>query len=148
MNNLGQIIAKAKQVAVAYYQATGKPLGITGEVGEYEAARILGLDLVEARTRGYDAIDKNGKRYQIKARSYSMDKPVKGRMGSLKFEHEWDFVILILMDECFVPQEIWKTNRETIKCALDKPGSRSRNEKRMLAVSKFKSIGERVWSND
>jgi hypothetical protein len=45
-----------------------KPLGITGEIGEYEAACLLGLKLSAAREAGYDAIDPIGHRYQIKAR--------------------------------------------------------------------------------
>jgi hypothetical protein len=32
------LLAQAKQIAQQYYRITGKPLGITGEVAEYEAA--------------------------------------------------------------------------------------------------------------
>ena len=48
-----------------YRAVTGKPLGITGGVAEYEAARILGVEL----KAGYDAVGKvNGwtRRLQIK----------------------------------------------------------------------------------
>ncbi|UEM04729.1 hypothetical protein JL101_004620 [Skermanella rosea] len=64
----GEILERAKQAAVEYYALTGKPLGITGEMGEYLAAKILGLQLAEARAPGYDAIDDDGRRIQIKAR--------------------------------------------------------------------------------
>jgi len=50
---------------------TGKPLGITGEVAEYEVARILGVQLTPARNAGYDATENvNGRmrRLQIKGR--------------------------------------------------------------------------------
>ena len=64
------LIEKIKPLAAEYYSLTGKPLGITGEIGEYEVARILGLKLVEARKPGYDATDCSGRcRYQIKSRS-------------------------------------------------------------------------------
>ena len=43
MGEIGEILATAKKVGAEYYRLTGKPLGITGEVGEYEAARLLGL---------------------------------------------------------------------------------------------------------
>jgi hypothetical protein len=51
-----EILAAVKPLAAEYYQLTGKPLGVTGEVAEYVAAEILGLELVPPRTRGYDAI--------------------------------------------------------------------------------------------
>lgn len=37
-----EILGEAKRLAQQYRSVTGKPLGITGEVAEYEAARILG----------------------------------------------------------------------------------------------------------
>ena len=43
------ILRQAKYLAQEYRQLTGKPLGITGEVAEYEAARILGLKLLPPR---------------------------------------------------------------------------------------------------
>jgi hypothetical protein len=52
------ILADAKRLAQEYRALTGKPLGITGEVAEFEAARILGVQLTPARQAGYDAIDK------------------------------------------------------------------------------------------
>ena len=63
LRTLGQIIDQARDAAVAYYRLTGKSLGITGEVGEYEAARLLGLTLAEAREPGYDAIGPDGCKY-------------------------------------------------------------------------------------
>lgn len=37
-----KILRDAKQLARRYRAVTGKPVGITGEVAEYAAARILG----------------------------------------------------------------------------------------------------------
>ena len=50
------VLKEAEVLAREYYRLTGKPLGITGEVDEYEAARILGVELTPARQAGYDAI--------------------------------------------------------------------------------------------
>ena len=47
---------RTQVLAREYYRLTGKPLGITGEVDEYEAARILSVELTPARQAGYDAI--------------------------------------------------------------------------------------------
>jgi hypothetical protein len=48
------ILCDAKKLAQEYRTLTGKPLGITGEVAEYEAARLLGVELTPARQAGYD----------------------------------------------------------------------------------------------
>ena len=52
-----ELLREAKRLAQEYRQLTGKPLGITGEVVEYGAARILGLTLTPALQDGYDAIE-------------------------------------------------------------------------------------------
>ena len=38
------LLREAKQLARQYYTLTGKPLGVTGEVAEYEAAASLTLN--------------------------------------------------------------------------------------------------------
>jgi hypothetical protein len=55
-----ELLGEAKALAREYYSLTGKPLGVTGEVAEYEAARILGVELTAARQAGYDAIERVG----------------------------------------------------------------------------------------
>jgi hypothetical protein len=57
-----------KPLAATYYKITGKPLGVTGEIGEMEAADRLGLTLVPARTKGFDAWRRKEK-FQIKTRA-------------------------------------------------------------------------------
>jgi hypothetical protein len=52
---LKEILSDIKTLAVEYYQLTGKPLGVTGEVAEYVVAQTLGLELAPPRTPGYDA---------------------------------------------------------------------------------------------
>lgn len=49
------LLADAKRLAKRYYVLTGRPLGITGEVAEYEAIRLLGLRPAQVRHPGYDA---------------------------------------------------------------------------------------------
>jgi hypothetical protein len=143
---IGDILARAKVIAIEYYKETGKPLGITGEIGEYEVSRLLGLTLAGARSAGFDAQDDYGIRYQIKARAITSAKSRKSqRVGAIKLEHEWDVVLLVLMDELFQTEEIWQAERQIISDTLRKPGSRARNERGAMAVSKFKQIGMKVW---
>lgn len=146
LQEIGKVLDQARVAAVAYYELTGKPLGITGEVGEYEAARLLDLTLADARAPGYDATDTKGCWFQIKTRAIPRNARGKSqRLGSIKLDHDWDAVLLVLLDERFQPLEIWKAGRPEITAAIQAPGSRARNERGALAVSKFKSIGVQVW---
>ncbi|MDO9129272.1 MAG: hypothetical protein Q7U34_05335, partial [Anaerolineales bacterium] len=65
---VGKLINRVKAIAKEYRELTGRPLGITGEVAEYEAARLLNLKLSDVRQAGYDAIRSDGTRIQIKGR--------------------------------------------------------------------------------
>ena len=146
LNEVGAILERARQAAIDYYQLTGKPLGITGEYGEYVAAERLGLELAEARTAGYDATDQSGRRIPIKARSIPGEKKLVGqRIGSIRLDHEWDVVLLVLMDDRFDLRWIYEASRSAIEAALSAPGSRARNERGALSLAKFRSIGRQVW---
>lgn len=54
------ILGDVRRLAQKYYASTGTPLGVTGELAEYEAAEKLDLELADARTAGYDAIRRKG----------------------------------------------------------------------------------------
>lgn len=143
-----EILAEAKKLAQRYRILTGKPLGITGEVAEYEAARLLGVELTPARQAGYDATEiRNGQvfRLQIKGRCVLEDSKPGQRMGSIDIMKEFDAVLLVLLDGNFEATVIYEAPREAVIAALTKPGSKSRNERGALGISKFKSIGAIRW---
>lgn len=143
-----EVLAEAKKLAQRYRTLTGKPLGITGEVAEYEAARILGLELTAARQAGYDAIEhRNGTevRHQIKGRCVLEGAKPGQRMGSIGVAKEFDAVLLVLLDSNFEATAIYEASREKVVEALTKPGSKARNERGALGIPKFKAIGELRW---
>jgi hypothetical protein len=145
---VGKLINRVKIIAKEYRELTGRPLGITGEVAEYEAAKLLNLKLSNVRQAGYDAERPDGKKIQIKSRVlFEHSKPGQ-RIGSIKFDHEWDSVVLVLLDKDFKPYEIYEAPRAQLEAALTAPGSKARNERGALAVSKFKSLAELVWSRE
>ena len=81
-----EILGQAKALAAEYYRLTGRPLGLTGEVAEFEAARILGLEPAVVRQSGYDAIRRapgGDIRLQIKGRCYGPDAKPGQRLGSI-----------------------------------------------------------------
>ena len=143
---IGSVLKAAKRAAVAYYRLTGKPLGITGEMGEYFAAKHLGLKLADARTPGFDAYEKDGRLIQIKSRSFPRKKLSGQRIGTIRLDRKWNSVVLVLMDEFFEPLAIYEADRKSIEEALVKPGSKARNERGTLSVTKFISIAAEVWS--
>ena len=143
-----EILAEAKQLAQEYYLLTAKPLGITGEVAEYDAARILGVELTPARQAGYDAIERSTektRRLQIKGRCLFPNCKPGQRIGSIDITKQWDAVLLVLLDEKFDATEIYEAARPAVVDALSAPGSRARNERGQLGVSKFKAIGNLRW---
>jgi hypothetical protein len=142
------ILGEAKRLAQEYHRLTGKPLGITGEVAEYEAARILGVELTPARQAGYDAVEtRDGavRRLQIKGRCLLDDCKPGQRLGSIRIEKEWDAVLMVLLDKNFEAVEIYEAERTAVVAVLTAPGSKARNERGAMAVSKFKSIGRLRW---
>jgi hypothetical protein len=152
MKNSDQILEllnEAKIIARRYYALTKKPLGITGEVAEYEAARILGVKLTPARQAGYDATELTGgklRTLQIKGRCLPNGCTPGQRLGSIQPGKEWDAVLMVLLDSTFSATEIWEADRAAVLAALAVPGSKARNERGALGVAKFKTIGQLRWS--
>lgn len=145
-NRIMEILRDAKCLALEYRQLTGKPLGITGEVAEYEASRLLGIDLTPARHAGYDAVrSSDGRCYQIKGRCILPGSKPGQRLGAIDISKEFDAVLLVLLDENFNATAIFEADRDAVIPALVKPGSRSRNERNAMSVNLFKRIGRRVW---
>jgi hypothetical protein len=138
----------AKTLAQEYRRLTGRPLGITGEVAEYEAARLLGVELTPARQAGYDATevcDGVVRRLQIKGRCLLPGCKPGQRVGSIDIEKEWDSALLVLLNENFDATAIYEADRPAVIAALSAPGSRARNERWALSVAKFRSIGKLRW---
>lgn len=146
LERVGELLETARGIAIEYKQLTRKPLGITGEYGEYIAAELLNLKLLKARSPGYDAIDSNDRKIQIKARVMNPGTPRNvQRIGGIRFGHEWDCVVLVLLSKDYEPQAIYEADRAAVVEALTKPGSKARNERGALAIGQFKRIGRLRW---
>jgi hypothetical protein len=148
-NEISEIVETAKQLAKRYKEITGKPLGITGEIAEFCAAKLLDLELAHARQKGYDAIRvENGKiiKIQIKGRCLPLGKK-SARLGHIRLDAEWDIVLFLHLDENYDVVGIYEANRCDVEDALRQPGSRAR-ERGSLSVNKFKSIARKVWPVD
>lgn len=149
-DRIEEILGQVKPLAAEYYRLTGKPLGVTGEIAEYLAARLLDLDLAPARTAGYDALRKTDtgvERIQIKGRAFG-DKANPGqRLGRLKLDAECDVVMVVLMDSgTLEAREIWEAPYPSVVEILSRPGSRAR-DRGQLGVASFKAIATRIWQD-
>lgn len=144
-----ELLREAKRLAQEYRALTGKPLGITGEVAEYEAARLLDIELTPARHAGYDAVrTADNRSYQIKGRCILPGSKPGQRLGAIDISKAFDAVLLVLLDENFNARAIYEADRADVIAALTKPGSRSRNERNAMGVSLFKRIGRKVWDRE
>lgn len=145
---LAPVIRAAKHVAIRYRRLTGKPLGVTSEVAEFEAARLMNVSLCVARQAGYDAIGKrNGTplRIQIKGRCVLESCKPGQRVPRIDFRHPWHVVWLVLLDSKLNPTAIWEARRTALRKALIAPGSVARNERGQLSIQAFRKRGRRIW---
>lgn len=144
-----QILRDAKLLARRYYHITGKPLGVTGEVAEFEAARILNLELELARQAGYDATgtrDGLTLKIQIKGRYFPNRKLRGGRLGSIDLKQPFDTVLLVLLDAEYNAFQIYEASRRAVETLLTRPGSKARNERGSVGISQFKAISSLRWA--
>lgn len=141
-----EILSDAKALAVEYYQLTGKPLGVTGELAEYVVAQTLGLELAPPRTPGYDATrTRDGKTecVQIKGRAFNSSNSQK--LSKFNTAKPCDVAMMALLDTGTLDaKEIWEAPFSAIAKRLGDPGSKAR-ERGVLSVGDFKRIGTRVY---
>ncbi|WP_438277430.1 hypothetical protein [Nitrobacter sp.] len=151
---VGLLLKEAKRIACEYYFLTKKPLGVTGEVAEYEAAKWLELNLETARTPYYDASKEIGGRcvrYQIKGRAVDRANPRRGRVGSIRLSGDFDSVLLVLLDkETLDAIEIWEASKQSIQDRIAGLTGAAPTQRNAISISQFVSqatIGAtKVWA--
>lgn len=126
---------------------TGRPLGVTGEVAEWEAIRLLRLKPAPVRQSGYDATrrSRNGRmiKLQIKSRSFDQSKPGQ-RMPGINLKKPWDCVLLVILNRDLNPVGIFEATRSAVERELNRTDSKAR-KRGALAVSQFKRVARQVW---
>ncbi len=141
-DRLVELLGQVKKLAKEYYSLTGKPLGVTGEIAEFEAARLTGVRLCVARQEGYDAIrTSNGAetKVQVKGVCFPPAREASWRTGTIQLDKEWDVISMVLLTPDLEPREIWEADRPAITSLLT---SRKRTDP---GVKEVKQIGKKVW---
>lgn len=141
-----KLIAQARQLAAEYRRTMGKPLpGISNEIAEHDAVRLLQLEAAPSPDLGWDAVEpQSGMRLQIKSRTIFDETKGGERIGQLKLNQEWDAVVLVLMDENYEPYEIYQALRDDL-AEFAGPSGSNRSKRGAMSVARFKIVGELVW---
>ncbi|WP_457671126.1 hypothetical protein [Thiolapillus sp.] len=147
---LEKLISETRRLATEFRRTTGQMLPVTGEIARFDAAKQLGLELLEPRIPGVDALGKGereGRRYQIKGRVILDEGKAGYRIGQLNPNGDWTHVALVLLDGAFEPYKIYEANREEILEALSQ-SSGKRSKRGAMSVAKFAAIGLLVWTRE
>ncbi|MNT56041.1 hypothetical protein D3C72_1933190 [compost metagenome] len=117
-------------------------------MAEYEAARILSLELELARQAGFDATEtRDGLtlKIQIKGRYFPNARLRGGRIGAIDLKQPFDTVLLVLLDGDYNAFQIYEAARPAVEALLTRPGSKARNERGSVGISQFKAISSLRW---
>ncbi len=145
--SISKLMTEARKLAADYRRMTGKTLPVSGEIARHDAAELLGLELVEG-VSGYDALDGDGLRIQIKGRVIFEGQKSSPRVGQLKVGMEWDAVVLVVMDDAYEPVEICRLTHEDVAAAMDESSGSRRSGRGAMSVARFRKMGEQVWSRE
>lgn len=130
------------RLARAYRNVFGRTLPLTEELGELHACARLGLDRARKGMKGYDAVDSDNRRVQIKARAPAPPNkviPPTGRIGKF-VSWDFDYAVLVIMDSEYDVQEMWRAephDLEPLQAVL-------KNPRQGLALSTYKSVAKRI----
>ena len=142
--SIDKLMVEARKLAADYRCMTGKTLPISGEIARHDAATLLELTLVEGMS-GYDALDMDGQRVQIKGRVIFEGQKSNPRVGQLKVGQEWDLVVLVLMNEEYEAIQIYCMSHSEVKSVMEQSASSKRISRGAMSVARFKAVGEKVW---
>lgn len=87
------------------------------DIAERLAARHLGLTLVTANSvKGHDALDDDGRRYQIKSRRVTPENASR-QLGSIRdlSRQPFDFLVAVFFDEALTLTDMWVLSPDVVR---------------------------------
>jgi len=135
------LVEALRQLAQQWKRRFGRGLGVTPELAEVYACQKLGLKRMPSGNQGFDAIDREGKRYQIKGRAPNRGDIVNpaGRVGRF-VNFDFNYALLVMLGSDLRLREIWRADAESLKVEQAKV----QNGRAGIHVSTFQKIGERL----
>ena len=116
-------------------------LDITGKIGEIKACFEFNLGLTNnSQSAGYDAVDSEGKKVQIKTRRIRSGlKSIESKRLSKFSTHKFDYCLLVLLNENYNIDEVWKAYPSDLEQIIH------RHEKRNPTIREFKDTGKNIF---
>ncbi len=147
--SIDRLMFETRQLAAKYKQTTGNTLPVTGEIARFDAAKALGLKLIEDMTLGYDALgqqDREGEKILIKGRVIFEDTQSNPRLGQVNPDGRWDTVVMVLLNDDYQAIEMYEATQQDIIDALEGKSERKSKKRGAMSVAQFKIIGTLVWT--
>lgn len=141
---------ETRRIAAEYRRSTGNTLPVSAELAKFDAMQLLGLSPVSVAERAVDAyqhVDDQVKKIQIKGRVI-FDKNRGQRVGQLSLDANWDLLLLVIMDENYLPRQIFELSREQLEMSIPDSSELQRKTRGTMSVKKFKAISTLVWQSD
>jgi hypothetical protein len=140
------VLKETIENSLKFEELSGKQLNITGIVGEVLAAEKYKLELVvDDINTGFDAIDENKKRVQIKTRRMKSKKSNLLSKMSTSNEADYDYTLLIVLDKRYNPKEIYHAEKEQISSHFDRINAKRKVKRNTMSISQFKSFGKLIY---
>ena len=149
--SIDKLMHETRLLAAKYHQTTGTALPVTGEIARFDAAKALGLQLIDDPSLGYDAVGTgsfNGEKILIKGRVLFETSKSNPRIGQINPDQSWDHVVLVLFNDDYIPIEIYHASSEDIGQALSMRPDSQRKKRGAMSVAQFKIIGKLVWTQE
>jgi hypothetical protein len=148
--NLDKLMDETRRIAAEYRRSTGSTLPVSAELAKFDAIRLLGLSPASETERAVDAClhtDGGTQKVQIKGRVIFDDKQGQ-RVGQMSLDAGWDLLVLVLMDEDYLPLKIYQLSRDQLNSSIPDRGSLQKKTRGAMSVKKFKAISSLVWPAD
>lgn len=118
--NRDEHFEELQRLLVRHKQITGQYLKDSiGEIGEHLVANHLNLKLVRLNKAGYDAIDDQRVRYQIKTSMIELNAKRRGAFANIKLDHPWDYLCFCMLTEKYTLISIHIISREEFAAIRD-----------------------------
>lgn len=143
---LDKLMEETRSLAAKYRAATGQTLPVSHDLACYDAMRILGLIAPVTTEASVDALkvtDDGQQKYAIKGRvQFSNVKGKQQRIGQLNLDADWQVVLLVLMDDDYLPTSILSSTKAQIAEVL---AEKAANKRGAMTVAQFRRLAESVW---
>lgn len=143
-HEVGHLLFELRRNALRYEKLRGRPLGVTSKIGELVAAQTLDLHLAPVDC-DHDVVDANGARICVRSRLIDdLEETGPLCVNGLKFDADWDDVMLVLLDRRYDPVAIYRARRADL-VSTEQKRQRSRKTRPAFSLNTFRSRSTQVW---